>query len=172
MCVVCSFHSYIPGDWTFRGSVRVVNIKWGSAPIFNVNLMRFTLNSNIHFIDKWHYSPERPFLDFWAGPWFSGWTFWTPVLCLPKYPFGPWSPVLLWQETPAASLAGTAELGGRITVPAASLPRSIDSHEGMGTKVAQVWALIWLESGHRSDTSLGTNDAMQCSTRVGTKLVW
>ena len=57
------------------------------------------------------YSQERPFLDFWAGPWFSVWTFWTPVLCLPKYPFGPWSPVLLWQETPAASLAGTAELG-------------------------------------------------------------
>ena len=41
-------------------------------------------------------------------------------------------------------------LGGRITVPPASLPRSIDSHEGMGTKVPH-------KSRHQGDKSLAAN---------------
>ena len=86
--------------------------------------------------------PERPFLDFWAGPWSSGWTFWTPVLCLPKYPFGPWTRFSSGKKRRLPRWPALQSLGGRITVPAASLPRSIDSHEGMGTKVAQVWAPI------------------------------
>ena len=78
------------------------------------------------------------------------------------------------QERPAdASCSALQSLGGRLTVPPASLPRSIDSHEGMGTKVAQVW--------HQGGTCLATKMAkvwamgcdkceLQCGTVLGTNV--
>ena len=70
----------------------------------------------------------------------------------------------------AASLLGTAEPGRpRITVPPASLLRSIDSHEGMGTKVAHVW----VPSGHHGGTCLLSKED-QGDASVGTNVaeVW
>ena len=76
----------------------------------------------------------------------------------------------------AASLLGTAEPGRpRITVPPASLLRSIDSHEGMGTKVAPSLgtkvAHVYCPRGTKVAQVRAPDSGNQCCTIVDAQVV-